>query len=178
MVMGAVSVRSGMAASEQDRRLAAVLGEMYPTLVRALSAYVSPAEVAEDIAGDAMLRAWERRDQLAGVEDPVPWVYRVAINHSRSLRRRAGVELRHLPSLLRLRGERDNSDASDAVAVRAALRSLPARQREALVLRYYADLSVEQASGVMRCAPGTVKALTHQGLAGLRGRLQEESDEH
>lgn len=174
--MRSVSVRSGMAVSGQDRRLAAVLAEMYPALVRALSAYVSSAEVAEDIAGDAMLRAWERRDQLAGVDDPVLWVYRVAINRSRSLRRRAGVELRHLPSLLRPRGERD-SDAGDAMAVRAALRSLPARQREALVLRYYADMSVGQASGVMRCAPGTVKALTHQGLAGLRSRLQEDPDD-
>lgn len=66
--MGLVSVGSGMTGSGQDRRLAAVLGEVYPTLVRAVAAYVSSPEVAQDIAQDAMLRAWERRD----VADAVP----------------------------------------------------------------------------------------------------------
>ena len=56
----------------------------------------------------------------------------------------------------------------DSIAVREAIVGLPARQRAAVVLRYHADLSVDDTAAVMRCAPGTVKALTHQALERLR----------
>ena len=46
--------------------------------------------------------------------------------------------------------------------------ALPLRQRTALVLRYYSDLSVQETADVMGCAPGTVKSLTSQALAALR----------
>ena len=52
--------------------------------------------------------------------------------------------------------------------LRSALRGLPARQREAVVLRFVLDLSVSQTAAHMRCAPGTVRALTAQGVARLR----------
>ncbi|MST32508.1 hypothetical protein GHK86_07205 [Acidimicrobiaceae bacterium USS-CC1] len=53
----------------------------------------------------------------------------------------------------------------------------PGRQRDAVALRYVADLSVEDTAKVMGCAPGTVKALTHQALAAMRIRLREEADD-
>jgi RNA polymerase sigma factor (sigma-70 family) len=58
--------------------------------------------------------------------------------------------------------------------VRAAILELPPRQRQAVVLRYHADLTVEDTAAVMRCAPGTVKALTSQALANLRARFEPE----
>jgi RNA polymerase sigma factor (sigma-70 family) len=62
-------------------------------------------------------------------------------------------------------------DAADRLAVRAAVASLPPRQRAVLVLRYFDDLSVADAAAALDCAEGTVKSLTHQAIAALRDRL-------
>ena len=52
------------------------------------------------------------------------------------------------------------------------LDTLPARQREAIVLRYFEDLSMEETAQVMQCAVGTVKATVWQALRNLRGKLE------
>jgi RNA polymerase sigma-70 factor (sigma-E family) len=62
-------------------------------------------------------------------------------------------------------------DREDALDMRAALATLPARQRATLVLRYYCDLSVEQTAAHLGCSVGTVKSQTAKGLQALRGRL-------
>jgi DNA-directed RNA polymerase specialized sigma24 family protein len=58
--------------------------------------------------------------------------------------------------------------------VLAALRRLPARQREAVVLRYYLDMTEGQAAQAMRVTKGTVKSATSRGLAALARQLKEE----
>jgi RNA polymerase sigma factor (sigma-70 family) len=65
-------------------------------------------------------------------------------------------------------------DASDRLTLRTAIESLPPRQRAAIVLRYYADLSVVDTADAMSCAPGTVKSLCSQAIATLRQRLEED----
>ncbi|MCU1428746.1 MAG: polymerase, sigma-24 subunit, subfamily, partial [Actinomycetia bacterium] len=62
------------------------------------------------------------------------------------------------------------------LTIRNALDTLPARQREAVVLRYLADLSVEQTATAMGCAPGTVKSAAHTALETLRIELEEDDD--
>ena len=57
-------------------------------------------------------------------------------------------------------------------ALRLTLAELPDRQREALVLRFFEDLSVEETAKAMGCAAGTVKATVHQALRSLRKRLE------
>jgi RNA polymerase sigma factor (sigma-70 family) len=59
--------------------------------------------------------------------------------------------------------------------VAAALWKLPRRQREAVVLRYYLDLSIEETAQVMGVSPGTVKSATHRALAAVGRTLREES---
>jgi RNA polymerase sigma-70 factor (sigma-E family) len=59
-------------------------------------------------------------------------------------------------------------DREGALDLRAALSQLPARQRATLVLRFYCDLSVEQAAQLLGCSPGTVKSQTAKGLEAMR----------
>ena len=60
-------------------------------------------------------------------------------------------------------------------AVLAAVRRLPARQREALVLRYYLDMTEDQAAQAMRVSRGTVKSATSRAIAAVGRILKEES---
>ena len=57
--------------------------------------------------------------------------------------------------------------------LRSVLADLPDRQREAIVLRFLEELSVEQTAAAMECAEGTVKATVHQALRSLRQRLKQ-----
>jgi RNA polymerase sigma-70 factor (sigma-E family) len=62
-------------------------------------------------------------------------------------------------------------DVAAYVDLRAALAALPPRQRAAIVLRYYCDLSVEETASALHCATGTVKSQTSRGLETLRQAL-------
>jgi DNA-directed RNA polymerase specialized sigma24 family protein len=111
---------------------------------------------------------------------PGAWLHRVAINLSTSHFRRRKAERAAAERSNGLRqGGADREEHADVLAVRRELLSLPIRQRTALVLRYYGDLSVDDTAAAMRCRPGTVKALTSQGLSTLRTRgfsdLEEQS---
>jgi RNA polymerase sigma-70 factor (sigma-E family) len=173
-------VRDSSVAEESSSRaegaeaVTALLVGLYPQLVAALSLYTDSPAFAEDVAQDALVRAWERREQLAALGDPRLWVFRVAMNRSRSLHRRLRVERKQL-RVPNETGRPASGQVEDALIVRAALRKLPPRQRSAVVLRYYGELSVEETAEVMGCASGTVKALTSQAMASLRSRLEGES---
>jgi RNA polymerase sigma-70 factor (sigma-E family) len=69
-------------------------------------------------------------------------------------------------------GPPPDDDPVTRLVVREALAEVPPRQRAALVLRYYCDLSVEETAEILRCSPGTVKSQTARGLAALRRGLQ------
>ncbi len=62
-------------------------------------------------------------------------------------------------------------DRDTALDLRAALASLPPRQRATVVLRYYCDLSVEQTAELLGCSTGTIKSQTAKAIQTLRGRL-------
>jgi RNA polymerase sigma-70 factor (ECF subfamily) len=69
----------------------------------------------------------------------------------------------------------DDDDHADAIAVRRAVLQLPDRQRQAIVLRYFADLSVRETAEQLRCPEGTVKTLVHQAIKSLRAAGLEVS---
>jgi RNA polymerase sigma-70 factor (ECF subfamily) len=68
-------------------------------------------------------------------------------------------------------------DSADALAVRAAVASLPVVQRQAVILRYFADLPIREVAAVMECPENTVKTHVRRACARLRmsGLLQDET---
>ena len=66
-------------------------------------------------------------------------------------------------------------DPAATLALRAALANLPVKQRATLVLRYYADLSVDETAEALGVPANTVKSHTARGLAALRSALPEEA---
>jgi len=65
-------------------------------------------------------------------------------------------------------------DPDTALDVRRALATVPPRQRAVLVLRFFADLSIEQTAELLGCSPGTVKSQTAHGLSALRRALGDQ----
>lgn len=138
-----------------------------PRLVGSLLLLCGQRQVAEDMAQEALARAWERWSAVSLMESPEGWVFRVAFNLASSHQRRAMAERRATARLADAVAPSD-LDSDVAVALRQALIALPDRQRQAVVLRYYAQLSVVETADAMDCAAGTVKALTSQAVAALR----------
>jgi RNA polymerase sigma-70 factor (ECF subfamily) len=115
------------------------------------------------------------------------WALGIAINVAREMRRSphgraTGVEdwdeigAGGLGASPRRAAPRPSPDVAAEMAeqrdrLRAVLADLPERQREAVVLRFFEELSVEDTATAMNCATGTVKATVHQALRALRQRL-------
>jgi RNA polymerase sigma factor (sigma-70 family) len=146
--------------------LDAVYRRLFPKLVGLVSLYCGDRWVAEEIAQETLSRLWARSPETTP-DSPDAWTYRVAMNLANSWFRRRAIERRARDTFRAAPPDHDHSDPDDFLAVSAALRHLPPRQRQAVVLRYFADLSVEETARAMRCAPGTVKAHTHKALAEL-----------
>lgn len=141
----------------------------YTRLVGSLVLYTGDRELAMDVAQETMARAYRDWRKVSRLDTPPAWLHRVAFNLANSAFRRKLAEWRSSARLQqRTDSSHHDSDASEAVAVRKAVAALPARQKTALVLRYYADMSVADVAEAMGCAEGTVRALTSQALEGLR----------
>lgn len=137
-------------------------------LVGTLTLHCGDPYVAAELAQEALARVcgdWRRVQQM---DAPGAWLHRVAVNLASSHYRRRKAERSAVLRYGSRQVEDLGTDPAGTLAVRRALAGLPLRQRTALVLRYYSDLSVEQTADAMRCAPGTVKSLTSQALQRLR----------
>jgi RNA polymerase sigma-70 factor (sigma-E family) len=155
----------------------AFCAEVYPRLAASLTLHVGDRHVGEELAQEALLRAVARWRHLQRHPAPVAWVYRVGFNLATSRFRRDAVGRRAAERLrARANDDRTGDDPATRLAVRDAVAALPPRQRAAVVLRYFADLSIDDAAEALGCAPGTVKSLTHHGLAALRTALGDAID--
>ena len=163
-------------------------------LVRLAVVMTGDRAAAEDIVQDAFFGLYRRWDQLPDMTAPLAYLRVSVVNGCRTaLRRRSRFSLWSGPgaddSLDEVApaagfggaaGLAESAEASvllseEQRAVAAALRRLPQRQREAVVLRYYLDLSEEETAQVMGVARGTVKSATHRALAAVGRILREES---
>ena len=145
-------------------------------LVRLAVVMTGDRACAEDIVQEAFLGLYRRWEQLPDMSAPLAYVRVSVLNGCRTaLRRRAR------PGLPAAEGQQAESAEARALlseeqrAVAAALRNLPQRQREALVLRYYLDLSEQEIALAMGVTRGTVKSATHRALAAIGAALKEGS---
>jgi RNA polymerase sigma-70 factor (sigma-E family) len=140
----------------------------YTSVARAASAVTGNPEDGAEIAQEAFARAYQRWGRVTSLDRPGAWVQRVAVNLAISRVRRS----QRAVSTSR-GGEVDPPAAPDDALLRA-LRTLSPQQRAVIVLRYYLDMSVEDVAHALRKRPGTVRALTHQGLERLRTLVPKE----
>jgi RNA polymerase sigma-70 factor (ECF subfamily) len=126
---------------------------------------------AEDCVQEAYARAWQRWDKVSEYGDPEAWVrtvaYRVSISTWRKTSNMRAAHRRH--------GAPDDPHgmSPDYVAIIAALRKIPAHQRQAIVLYHLVGLSVEEIARETQAPPGTVKARLSRGRQALVPHLTE-----
>jgi RNA polymerase sigma-70 factor (ECF subfamily) len=142
----------------------------YRRLVVELYGVVGNLSEAEDLVQEAFARASVRWLQIRDYEVPEAWVRRVALNMASNGLRRAGRAARALARLGRepAAGE---PDGLTGVALDHALRRLPQRHREVLVLHYLAELPVEQVGAMLGIPASTVKGRLSRARASLAKAL-------
>ena len=139
-----------------------------PALLRTAYLLTGTSGAAEELVQDTLVRLYPKWSKVEAAELPLAYVRRslanAYVNQHRRHRRELVVEL--VP---------EGVDAADANArfddrdeVWALLRTLPDRQRAALVLRYFHDLPDEEIARALDCRVGTVRSLVSRGLANLR----------
>jgi RNA polymerase sigma-70 factor (ECF subfamily) len=162
----------------------AFLSSDYPRLVAGLALVLGGRGAAEDAVQEALARAWERTTRGESIESLPDWVAVVAMNLLRSRLRRLRSEVRAMERL----GSRSSVGADppstfdrseERVDLARALRMLPRRQREAVVLHYFAGLGVAEIGAALRVREGAAKSLLHRARASLAaelGRSYREGD--
>lgn len=157
-----------MGTDEIQPALAELCEREHPRLVGLLALYTGDRAVGEDLAQDTLVRLYGHWPRVQHMASPHAWLSSVGLNLARSWWRRRFAEQRAHRRLGRSRPDTVEPEPSDVVAIRKAVAALPPRQRAALVLRYYAGLSVAETADTLDCAEGTVKSLTHKAIAALR----------
>ncbi len=148
----------------------------WPRLVGSLSLYLGRRDVAEELAQETLVRVCQRWRTVRSADSPAAWAHRVAFNLAKSHLRREATWRRVRSRAIEPARIVSAGDVA-RVATRDALQSLPAAQRQALVLRYFADLSVRDVAALMRCPENTVKTHTRRALERLRaGGLLADDD--
>lgn len=155
--------------TDMSLALAAFCQSEYPKLAAMLALYCGDRDLAQDLAQETIVRLVQNWKKVSELTDPRGWCRRVAINNANSwFRRLAAKRLATRRLAARTRTSVHDPDSATTVAVKSAIASLPPRQREVVILRFYEDLPVDQVAELMRCKQGTVWALTNQAIASLR----------
>ena len=157
-----------MAGDDGWSELAVLYREHARSMVRLAALLVDDVGTAEEIVQDAFVLVHRR---WAHVEKPEQYLRKSVVNLSRSRLRRRLVALRY-PSAHIPDAPSAEELANDQASVIAALRSLPRRQREVLVLRYWSELSEAEIAATLGISAGSVKTHAHRGLTTLGQRLE------
>jgi RNA polymerase sigma-70 factor (sigma-E family) len=174
MIGGGVTDRAAVVGQDEPL-LALVFRDHHRSLVRTAYLLLGDAGDAEEAVQEAYFRVERAVQRSSSVDVALPYVRTAVLNVCRSGLRRRVVALRrpHDRPLDVASAEEGVLAGAEGAAVAAALRRLPARQRECLVLRYYAELSEAEIASTLGISAGSVKTHAHRGLAALSHLLED-----
>jgi RNA polymerase sigma factor (sigma-70 family) len=158
--------------TDEARDFDAFFSREYTPLLRLLFAMTGSLTEAEELAQEAMTRAFERWGRIGGMDSPAGYVYRMAVNLNRS-------RLRHLRMRFAKQGQiRLPPQAQPEVvgSLVAALGALSRGQREALLLVEWLGLDTAEAGRILGITASSVRSRVHRAKATLRADQAEERD--
>lgn len=163
------------APSEAEARaaVAALYAEHATPMLRLATVLLRDSSAAEDVVQDAFLTLYAAWPRLREQQAAVGYLRRSVVNGVRSRQRRTVVAARYRPEAARSAASAEETllASSPGRPVVAAVRGLPTRQREVVLLRHYLDLSERETAEALGLRPGSVKAYSSRGLAQLRAAL-------
>jgi RNA polymerase sigma-70 factor (ECF subfamily) len=146
----------------------------YVPLVRAFCLLTADRAEAEELAQEALARAYERWDRVGTMDSPSGYVYRIGVNLNRHRLRHLAVRARRA---LEMRRDSDVGDTPELrVELAEAIASLPRGQREAFMLVEWLGWTAEESAPILGLAPASVRSRVHRARAALRDRLEPEED--
>jgi RNA polymerase sigma-70 factor (sigma-E family) len=173
---GSLTVGPAERGSPKNDLLEAVFAEHYGGFCRLATLLLGDVAGAEEVVQEAFLRtfsSWWRVRQ----PDRARWYVRAAVvNLCRSRLRRRGTEEAGNRASWRDPAEWTDDAVDDALVVLDAVRTLPPRQRETVVLRYYEDLTERDVAAALGCSVGTVKSQLARARASLARTLVADTD--
>jgi RNA polymerase sigma-70 factor (sigma-E family) len=175
-LVAGVALGSVPAEVEADRAVTELYSIHYRSLVRLAALLVRDIGTAEEVVQDsfvAMHGGWRR---LRDSDKALSYLRQSVVNRSRSVLRHRVVVDRNAPKPAPDMPSAEHGAIAlfERSAVISALRTLPPRQREALVLRFYADMSEAQIAETMQISRGAVKSHTARAMTALRTVLERD----
>lgn len=167
---------AGEVGTDPEHLAAALYAEHRLSLVRLAVLLVDDVAAAEDVVHDVFAGLLTGGKQLREPDAAVAYLRRAVVNRARSALRRRRTARAYTPPEDASRAGPDDLAVLDEEhrEVCAALQTLPARQREVLVLRYWSDLSEVQIAETLGISRGTVKSTASRALAALEKKLEGE----
>ena len=167
------SARLGWSA---DRAVTELYSLHYRALVRLAALLVRDTGTAEEVVQDAFVAMHDGWQRLRDAENALAYLRQAVVNRSKSVLRHRTVVDKNLQKAVpdMPSAEHGALVLLERSAVVAALRDLPDRQREAIVLRYYADLTEAEIAATMGISRGAVKSHTARGMIALRSALEQD----
>jgi RNA polymerase sigma factor (sigma-70 family) len=147
----------------------------YGRLAKACLLLTGDPHEAEELAQEALARAYERWDRVRQMESPEGYVYRTALNLNRN--RLRGLRVRSRRASVQTVGAGPEAAAEARHLVLQALAALTREQREAVVLVGWLGFDAEEAGRLLGIAPGSVRGRVHRARILLRERFGGEQDE-
>jgi RNA polymerase sigma-70 factor (ECF subfamily) len=142
-------------------------------LARALYLLTGNAAEADELTQEAMVRVYERWERVRQLDSPQGYLFRTAMNLHRSRLRGLASRARHILQPTPPPDPAEVAQHRDTLA--RALASLPAGQRQAVVLVEWLGMDQDEAAAALRIKPGSVRARLSRARADLR-RMMEDDD--
>jgi len=163
-----------------DALLARLFAEEATTLVRLARFFVDDRAAAEDLVQEAFIRLARSLHRIRDPASATAYLRAIVLNLARDHNRRGLMSLRHQPPAdpEPTSVEEQVTGRDEARRLVAALRTLPRRQRDCLVLRYYLELPVAEVATTLGLSPNSVKTHLKRGLRSLEDRLTEAAGGH
>jgi RNA polymerase sigma-70 factor (sigma-E family) len=139
-----------------------------PALLRQATVLSGDPHVAEDVVQDVLIKAQPRWARIRTLDVPEAYLRRMIVNELLSTRRRVAAALRRE----RAQWPAPAEDGAEVVVQRETIlqviRTLPARQRIVIALRFYEDMADGDIAALLGCTEGTVRSQASRALAKLR----------
>ena len=148
-------------------------------LLRLSLRFVRDLDVAEDVVQDSFIKAYERLASFEARASFKSWLFQIAVNTARNKlreKKEGSIDIEYVHLAVAPRAESALVHNSVASIINRYVNELPLRQKTALMLRIYDDMSFKEIADVMECPYDTAKANYRHALLKLRSDLEQSEE--